>query len=737
MNDRSQQSTRSDPVCEPGTAFANAIESVRRGEQTVEQATLSLLKQLTDSELLWLLDGDLPTFGGILEMGRKGYNSTPIEAGRLDRLGIPGIRFTDGPRGVVMGHSTAFPAAIGRAATFDTELEEAVGDAIGAEASAQGANFFAGICINLAYSPGWGRAQESYGEDPLLLGAMGAALTRGVNSWVMSCVKHFALNSMEIARFRVNVHVEEDVLHEVFLPHFRTVVEAGADAVMSSYNSVNGTWAGENRHLLTEILRDQWGFRGFVMTDFIWGLRHPVESVIAGQDLEMPFRQQRVAALPRALQEGTLSRADVERAAGRILAAQLRLSLRARPTPAIDVVGSPQHRELARNTSRKSLVLLRNEQIDGSPMLPLNAESPRKVVVLGRLADQENLGDTGSSKVHPPARVTILQGLRERLGDRVEHVDSAQMARGANAAVVVVGLSSADEGEFMINADIEAMQLLGGILRWRPMAAAVCALVRFAGRSKKLGGGDRHDLRLRPEDVALIQSVSAVNPHTVVVVIGGGTVVLDPWDANVAALLLAWYPGMEGGRAVADVLFGDAEPGGRLPFAIPKKQSDLPQVDWQASRVAYDRWWGQRKLDREGVAAAYPFGYGLGYTTFSLDEVEAGPIEGERFDVHVKLTNIGKRTGRHVIQVYACDPRYTERKIRVLVGFRSVEVEAGTSQLVTVDCSIRAIQRWTPEGFVTEAPEVEIEAASYSGDPSALKTTLRLTERAATNEAVM
>ena len=329
------------------SAFATAVGAVRRGEQSFDVAVAALIDQLTEGELLWLLDGDLTILRGVREMSQR-YNRVPFEGGRIDRLGIPGIRFTDGPRGVALGASTAFPVAIARAATWDTDLERAVADVIGTEARAQGANLWAGICINLAYAPGWGRAQESYGEDPVLLGAMGAAAVAGANPWVMSCVKHFALNSMEEARFRVDVRVAEDVLHEIYLPHFRTVVEAGVDCVMSSYNSVNGTWAGQNRHLLTDILRTQWRFAGFVLTDFIWGLRDPVGSVAAGQDLEMPFRQQRAAALPAALAAGTLKRTDVERAAHRQLSAQIRLALRVRPIPPADVVASAAHRRLAR-----------------------------------------------------------------------------------------------------------------------------------------------------------------------------------------------------------------------------------------------------------------------------------------------------------------------------------------------------------------------------------------------------
>jgi beta-glucosidase len=715
----------------PDTAFAAAVDSVRRGEQQLDSAVANLIGRLTQHELLWLLDGDLTVLRGMREMSER-YNKVPFNAGRIDRLGIPGIRFTDGPRGVALGSSTAFPVAIARAATWDPDLERRVADAIAAEARAQGANLWAGICINLAYAPGWGRTQESYGEDPVLLGAMGAAAVQGANPWLMSCVKHFALNSMEEARFRVDVRVANDVLHEVFLPHFRTVVESGVDCVMSAYNSVNGTWAGQNRQLLTDILRGQWRFTGFVMTDFIWGLRDPVGSVSAGQDLEMPFRQQRAATLPAALADGRLSRSDLERAAGRHLRAQIRLALRARPDPAPDVVASPQHRRLAREAASRGTVLLRNQVRDGAPILPLDEASLSRVALLGRLADQPNQGDVGSSLVSPPASVTILDGLRARLGPRLTHVGAADpaaavaAARGADAAVVVVGLSSVDEGESLIGVDTASTQLLGGIARFRPFAAA---LVKVAARVSKLKnfGGDRRDLRLRAEDVALIEAVAGVNARTVVVVIGGGTLVLDPWDQDVAAILLAWYPGMQGGDAVADVLLGDAEPAGRLPMTIPRRQTDLPQVDWDADTVTYGRWWGQRRLDRDGVPAAYPFGFGLGYSTFTVTDPDVGRLDGEHFTVSVTLANTGVRAGRHVVQVYALQPADTGRPVHHLVGFRSVLLEAATSTRVTVDCSIRPVQRWAADGFALPAADITIRAGSYAADPAAVAATLALT----------
>ena len=714
----------SDPICPAGTPFAAAVDTVRRGHQSVAEAAAALAGRLTDDELLWLLDGDLTMLRGITGMSQR-YNSVPFAAGRIDRLGIPGIRFTDGPRGITLGTSTAFPVALARAATWDPELECAVADVIGAEARAQGANLWAGICVNLAPAPGWGRTQESYGEDPLLLGAMGAAAVRGAGPWLMTCVKHFALNSMEEARFRVDVRVDEDVLREVYLPHFRAVVEAGADCVMSAYNSVNGTWAGQNRYLLTDILRGDWGFGGFVMTDFIWGLRDPVGSVGAGQDLEMPFRQQRAAALPAALVAGTLSRGDVERAARRHLSAQMRLALRARPTPPMQVVASARHRRLAREVASRGAVLLRNRYGDGVPALPLDGESVARVVLLGPLADQPNQGDVGSSMVTPPSSATILEGLRERLGDRLIHVagsdpaTGAAAARGADAAVVVVGLSSEDEGESLIGVDVESTQLLGGIARFRPFAATLVKVAARVAKQKKFGG-DRRDLRLHTDDVALIVAVAAANPRTIVVVIGGGTIVLDPWDGQVAAVLLAWYPGMEGGRAVADVLLGDADPSGRLPMAIPHRRADLPVVDWDASTVTYGRWWGQRKLDRDGTPAAYPLGFGLGYTSFTITDLVVGRVDGERFGASVTVTNTGPRPGRHVVQVYAMLPTDTGRVAHHLLGFRSVAVDPGLSEQVVVDCSLRPVQRWAGGRFVLDDRAITIRAASHAGDPAAL-----------------
>jgi beta-glucosidase len=480
------------------TPFDRAVSAVRAGAAP-EVGARTLLDQCDGSEKLGLLDGDEPFWPGMPHMMGEGYNLQPIVAGAMPRLGVPGIRFSDGPRGAVIGRSTAFPVPMARGATWDPDLEVRVGEAIGAEVRAQGGNFFGGVCINLLRHPAWGRAQETYGEEPVLLGAMGSALTRGAQRHVMACVKHYACNSMENARFSVDVRVDDHTLHEVYLPHFRTVVEAGVASVMSAYNSVNGEWCGQNHALLTKILRDEWGFDGFVMSDFIWGLRDPVRSLAAGLDLEMPFAQQRAQALPEALASGAASWDDVDRAALRILATQLRFAASVAPEPPRqDVVLSADHRALAREVAARSMVLLRNEPVAGQPVLPLSVGSLGRLAVVGRLADVANTGDHGSSDVRAPVVVTRLAGLREALpGVDIAHPDgadvnaSAAAAAAADAAVVVVGYTAEDEGEYVGSFDAALAVLY-------PPAEdpkALEELARVWDEGPQLVGGDRDSLR--------------------------------------------------------------------------------------------------------------------------------------------------------------------------------------------------------------------------------------------------
>ncbi len=616
------------------TAFEEAAARVAGGADHHAEAD-GLVRAMTLDEKLGCLDGDTPFWPGMIDMVSGGYYRHPWPAAAVERLGIPGLRFSDGPRGVVVGASTCFPVSMARGATFDPDLEERIGDAIGLELRAAGATFYGGVCVNLLRHPAWGRAQETYGEDPHHVGELGAALLRGVQRHAMACVKHFALNSMENARFTVDVTADDRTLHEVYLRHFRRIVDEGAASVMSAYNSLNGSWCGQSADLLSGVLREEWAFDGFVVSDFIFGLRDAVASVRAGLDVELPFAQQRAQHLPGALSRGELDEAHVDASAARVVATLLRFwPVLARPAPDASVVASSRHRALARDAARKSIVLLRNE----GDLLPLDPSRLERVAAIGRLAAVANLGDGGSSDVHPPEVVTPLAGLRAALpGAVVVHDDAdASLAAGCDLAVVVVGFTKEDEGEFIDPsgaADLSALfppsdhPTLGLQAPSAPPGSGSDAGGPDgppAGDTTAMApGGDRSNLRLRPEDEALVRSVVSHNPRTVVVVMGGSAVVM-PWCDDVPVVLLAWYPGMEGGHALADVLVGAVAPSGRLPFAIPADEADLVPFDREARSVVYDLFHGQWKLDRDGKAARFPFGFGLSTTSFELGDACLG-----------------------------------------------------------------------------------------------------------------
>jgi beta-glucosidase len=270
-----------------GREFQTAVARWQAGE-SLAQTAAALCSALTPEEKLSMLEGDLNFWEGRIRALTLGQSNRTCPAAVIPRLGIPGFDFLDGPRGVGLGTATCFPVSMARGASFDPALETAIGEAIGKELRVRGGTLFGGVCINLLRHPAWGRAQETYGEDPYHVGEMGAALSKGVQRHAMACVKHFALNSMETSRHRVDVTCDERALHEVYLPHFRRVVESGVAVVMSAYNSVNGDWCGHSRHLLTEILKEEWGFDGTVITDFIFGIRDATASLKAGLDIEMP-----------------------------------------------------------------------------------------------------------------------------------------------------------------------------------------------------------------------------------------------------------------------------------------------------------------------------------------------------------------------------------------------------------------------------------------------------------------
>lgn len=683
----------------------------------IDARARELLRQLSLGEKLGLMDGDTPFWPGLNEMlAPFGYASRPWVAGAVPRLGIPGIRFVDGPRGVIMKGATTFPVSMARGASWDTDLEERIGDVIGRELRALGGNLFGGICINLLRHPAWGRAQETYGEDPRHLGALGAALARGVQRHVMACAKHYALNSMENARFKVDVKIDPRALHEIYLAHFKTVVDAGVASVMSAYNSVNGEWAGENRELLTTILKEQWGFEGFVITDFIFGLRDARKAVLAGQDIEMPFSMRFHRELPSLVEAGEVPVSRIDDAGLRILRQQVRFAQGRNPADyAPHVVGCEEHRKLAREAAAKSIVLLKNE----NAALPLKPTD--RVALIGRLAATPNTGDGGSSNTQPAYVVTPLEGLRAALGEPAVSFDdgtdarrAAEIARGAEAAIVVVGYTHEDEGEY-IPPDMIPMfapTFPPPTPEEEPFARKI-----LPGHGQQEGsfspGGDRARLTLHPRDEELIRTVAAANPRTIVVLMVGSAVITDAWRHEVDGLLVLWYAGMEGGHALADVLLGRVNPGGRLPCTFPRRAEDLPAFDRDATSIVYDLWHGYRKLARDKTTAAFPFGFGLSYTTWKHDRLQ---IERDRLEISdtlratVEITNTGAVAGDDVVQLYIAAPNSrVERAERELKAFKRVTVPAGETRRVdfaipVADLAYYDVARgWTVEPLTYEA----------------------------------
>jgi beta-glucosidase len=643
-----------------------------KSPQEANDHARALYAQMTHDERVAVLSGDLHFWPGITDM-MKAYNQKPYPSGHLPRLGIRGLQFTDGPRGVGLGRSTCFPVSMGRGATWDTALEQRVGEAIGIEARAQGANLVGAVCINLLRHPAWGRAQETYGEDTHHVGEMGAALTVGIQHHAMACVKHFACNSIDDARFRVDVRVAHDVLDDVYLPHFKRSVDAGVACVMSAYNKVNGDWCAESEHLLDTVLRKRWGFDGFVISDFIFGLRDAKRALRAGLDVEMPFRH----LFWNGLRNGEVSPELIERSVLRVLSTQLRFQDVGNAeiyTP--ETVACAQHRDLARLVATRSMVLLQNARLRGTELLPLDTSRLKRIAVIGHLSAVANLGDRGSSQVHPPYAVTLLDGLRAALpkvsivyddGSNIRR--ACDVARDADVVILAAGMSYRDEGE--------RIAPTFPLPPWRQVPALVRAAMR---KPAVYSAGDRVRLALRTHEEQLIRAVAKQNPATVVTLMGGSAMVIESWRREVPAILMAWYPGMEGGHAIADVLLGREEPAGRLPFAWPRSENGLPHFDRNARSIEYGPLHGQRLHDTTGNAPAFALGHGCSYTTFrkTLKNVRKRS-HGLRVDVHVE--NIGPRAGNELIALWGT----RNQGPKILAAFGRVMVAPGASDTVTFE----------------------------------------------------
>ncbi len=668
-------------------------------ESAVAHEVDSLLARMSLREKIAQMSGDGGNATlvklGVFVLGLKRFPN--IYSGYNERLGIPPLSFTDGPRGIVIGNATCFPAAMTRGASFDRSLEKRIGAAIGLEAKASGANYFAGLCINLLRHPAWGRAQETYGEDSFHLSAMGVALMHGVQSQnIMVCAKHFALNSIENSRFYLDVKIDEQTLHEVYLPHFKMLVDAGIDSLMSAYNQINGEYCGHSHKLLHNILREQWGFKGFVSSDWLWGIYETEKPANAGMDIEMPRGHFYGRRLRKAVESGDIPQGKIDASVRRILTAKLHwITALSEQKLENDIIACKKHRELARECAEQSMVLLTNNGI-----LPWSEKNlaGKTLAVIGELAAIPCLGDNGSSRVSPPQITTFLDGLRQRADSSIRIVYSdgrdiaqaADIARRADTVLLVAGYHTDDEGENLTS-------------NRQPVA-----------KPKVPRGGDRASLALPDHQQKLINAVCEANNNTVMTLVAGSAVMMNGWQNKPAAILFAGYAGMEGGHALANILFGDVNPSGKLPFTIPANEAQLPAFDRWAATAHYDYFHGYALIDKLEQTPAFAFGFGLSYTTFSIS-AELNQQEyysDETINIAATVSNTGNCAGAEVIQCYIGQLNPTEQPtpVKKLQAFEKVWLTSGEQKTVTLKIPVKNLARYnvTNSQWIVDAGEYRL-----------------------------
>jgi beta-glucosidase len=580
------------------------------------------------------------------------------------------------------------------------ELVERVGTALGVESSIEDVAVLLGPGINIKRSPLCGRNFEYLSEDPIVSGVLGAALVRGIQSQgVGASLKHFAANNQEDDRMRSSSDVDPRPLREIYLRGFQRVVEdAQPHTVMCSYNRINGVFASENRWLLTDVLRDEWGFQGLVVSD--WGaVSDRVAALRAGLDLEMPGNAGLSdAAVVAAVGDGSLDESVLDASAARVAELATRWADTERVEGPLDV---DAHHALAREAAGRSIVLLKNDipASDDRPLLPLAAD--RSIAVIGAFAEKPRYQGAGSSMIRPTRLDDALTAIRAIAGD-------VAYAPGFSLAAEV----DADESSRLRDEAVAA-------------ASTADVAVVFAGLPARLEseGYDRDDIDLPADQLAVIDAVVAANPRTVVVLSNGGVVTV-PFSRTVPAIVEGWLLGQAGGSATADVLFGAVNPSGKLTETVPLRLEDTPaflNFPGEEGHVRYGeglfvgyRWYDARRMEVE-----YPFGHGLSYTTFSYGGASASVTASGDIEVRLTVTNTGERSGREVVQVYtSLAGSHVQRPPRELKGFGVIELEPGASGEVAVVVRREDLAYWDvrADRWVVEGGEYTIEVGASSRD---------------------
>jgi beta-glucosidase len=661
----------------------------------------------------------------------------------VPRLGVPELWMDDGPMGVreevgagfrnmnrTDDFATAMPATLGLAATFNTNLANACGTVIGQEARQRGKNIMLGPSLNIQRTPLCGRNFEYLGEDPYLTSRMAVNYIEGEQAQgVGSCAKHFAANNQEFQRGSINVEMDERTLREIYLPAFRaSVQEAGVLSIMGAYNQFRGQHCCENDYLLNKVLKDQWGFKGLVMSDWS-GVHSTALAAMNGMDMEMgsrpPYTNNYLAnPFLEGLNSGKFPMSVLDDKVSRHLYVMFRLNLIRDPAVAATtnsdgekVLSTKEHQDVARKIAEESIVLLKNEKL-----LPLNPAKLKTVAVIGVNAVTKFASGGGAANIKAPYEITALEGISNRLGSGVKII----YAPGHNAPA---GRGRRDRGDAVTNTVVSTNLMADAVA-----AAKSADVVIFVGGLSHNGGydtegSDRRDLKLPGGQDELLQNIVRANPRTVVVFNGGGAVEMGSWLSKTHALLYAWYGGLEGGNALAHVLFGDVNPSGKLPCTFPKQLADSPAHALNAypgtnGTVTYVEGLlvGYRWFDTKKIEPLFPFGYGLSYTKFKYSGLKIVPdmdTKNPSVTVEFEIKNTGKREGAEAAQIYVqeLNPSVT-RPVKELKGFAKVSLKPGEKRKVSVRLDRSAFAFYDPEknGWVAEKGDYKILVGGSSRD---------------------
>jgi len=642
--------------------------------------------------------------------------------GNIPRIGLPEVLMTDGPQGVRLeaGKATAFPCGLAMAATWNPSILEQAGAAIGEECRALNRRIFLAPAVNIMRTPLGGRNFEYMGEDPYLSGKSAAALIRGVQSQgIAACVKHWNLNEQEHWRHTINVECDERALREIYSPAFEAAAREGKVwAVMSAYNRFQGDFCTTSKHLNLDILDREFGFDGALISD--WNAWHNDKLAIEGGcTIQMPSEQDAVrdSRIVAFIACGEISSSALDEAVRRNLRLLFRIG--AFDAKSGGSINTPAHQQISRQAATESIVLLKN----GGNLLPLDNKKLKKIAIIGPNADQcQTMADGskliargGSGATRPPFETTPLAALKARFGEKIVYAPGMSFEKKLPSAdpvaEAIAAAKSADTVIFFAGTDHDYdREFLG----WGEMK-----------------GADKPGLELIGPQADLIQKIAAVNSNTIVVLVNGSPVSVEQWQAQVPAIVEAWYGGMEGGNAIADILFGDANPSGKLPCTFGKKLDDwlCHQLGAESFPGTGDNgvvkyldgiWVGYRHFDEDGIEPRFPFGWGLSYTSFDYGKLvlSTSTMSSDKtLTVSIPVTNTGKRAGAEVVELYVHEDKPAlSRPPQELKGFAKLLLQPGETKKALFTIQRRDLSFWDDASHNWKATpgrfEVRIGASS-------------------------